>query len=81
MVRAGIVVRALLSRDVAPGFAGADRTGIKDSLVRHLRVCSCGTRYDLRVLPRGATLPQPITIAITVEFDAFATAGETISSG
>ena len=81
MVRAGIVVHALLSRDAAPGFAGADRTGIKDGLVRHLRVCSCGTRYDLRVLPRGATLPQPITIAITVEFDAFATAGETISSG
>ena len=81
MVRAGIVVHALLSRDVAPGFAGADRTGIKDGLVRHLRVCSWGTRYDLRVLRRGATLPQPITIAITVEFDAFATAGETISSG
>jgi len=51
MVRAGIVVRALLSRDVAPGFAGADRTGIKDSLVRHLRVCSCGMRYDVFVLP------------------------------
>ena len=56
MVRAGIVVRAPLSRDVAPGFAGADRTGIKDSLVRQLRVCSCGMRYDLRVLPR---VPPP----------------------
>ena len=73
-------VQFLLSRDVAPGFAGADRTGIKDSLVRHLRVCSCGMRYDLRVLPRGATLPRPITITITVEFDGFATAGGTISS-
>ena len=79
--RGPIVVRALLSRDVAPGFAGADRTGIKGSLVRHLRVCSCGMRYDLRVLPRGATLPQPITITITVEFDGFATADGTISSG
>jgi hypothetical protein len=29
----------------------------------------------------GATLPQPITITITVEFDGFATAGGTISSG
>src|SRR6516164_7054027 len=49
-------------------------------LSRDLRVCSCGMRYDLRVLPRGATLPRPITITITVEFDGFATAGGTISS-
>jgi hypothetical protein len=33
----------------------------KIALCAHLRVCSCGMRYDLRVLPRGATLPQPIT--------------------
>jgi hypothetical protein len=81
MVGAGIAVRALLSRDVTPGFAGADRTGIKDSVVCHLRVRSCGMWSDLRVLPRGATLPQPITITITVEFDGFATAGGTISCG